>query len=502
MIGWPRAEPAHRPWRRDAVTMAAIVVVGCVATISFGERIGVNRGQGWDGMSYVAWAEAFWRRVVEDGLTRYHAQRVLPSAIVHYGLRGARATPDLAHVIAGFQVLNTVVLAGAAVLWAELGAVMQWRRASVWVGFVALFGGFANARHALYYPTLTDPAAFALGMALVWGYLTRRTWVLWLVAAAGLVTWPALPPLAIALMVLPRRASVVEDVVSLRTRRVIAAVLAAAGATVFLLIAWRYLVHPVPGVGDEKFAQWVRRDLLVVTVPALAVMLGAGWYVLLRAPRLWDVRGELRALSVKRTMAVVVAIGALIAMRQLWLARVGTHGEGPSGAQFLCEHTLAALRGPLWGLVHQVVYFGPIVIVAVLHWRRIAERAAAWGPGAVLALALVVAFAAGSNARQWNHLLPFLVAATIAATDARWTARRALGFLVIALGWSKLWLKIGYDRQLAWQEFPNQRYFMNLGPYANDAMYVVHLAASVVTAILLVFLLREITDPARRDHHP
>lgn len=474
--------------------MAAIVVVGCVATISFGERIGVNRGQGWDGMSYTAWAEAFWQRVVVEGLTRYHAQRVLPSAIVHYGLRLVGATPDLAHVIAGFQVLNTVVLAGAAVLWAELGAVMQWRRAAVWVGFVALFGGFANARHALYYPTLTDPMAFALGMAMAWGYLTRRGWVLWLVAAAGLVTWPALAPLAMVLMVLPRAGVPVEA--GPRVRRWIAAGLAAIGAAVFGVLAMWYLAHPVPGVGDEKFAQWVRRDLLVITLPMLAVMLGAGWYVLLVEPRLWNVRGYFRQIFCARVLVSVAGIVGLVIARQLWLARVGAHGDGPSGAQFLCEHTLAAIRGPVWGLVHQVVYFGPIVIVAVIHWRRIAEVAAAWGPGAVLALALTVAFAAGSNARQWNHLLPFLVAATIAATEARWTVRRALGFVAIALPWSKLWLQIGYDRPLVWQEFPNQRYFMNHGPYASDAMYAIHLVASVVTAVWLVVLLREPVEPA------
>jgi len=34
-------------------------------------------------------------------------------------------------------------------------------------------------------------------------------------------------------------------------------------------------------------------------------------------------------------------------------------------------------------------------------------------------------FVAASESRQWIHLWPLLVAATIAATDARWTPRRA-----------------------------------------------------------------------------
>jgi hypothetical protein len=169
---------------------------------------------------------------------------------------------------------------------------------------------------------------------------------------------------------------------------------------------------------------------------------------------------------------------------------VGRRGEGPTGAQFLCEHTLAAIRGPLWGPIHHVVYFGPIVVVAALAWRPIARVASGWGPGAIVALAMAVAFAAGSNSRQWNHLLPMLVAATIAATDARWTTRSVAAFVVLSAAWSKVWLKIGYDQAITWWQFPNQRYFMNHGPYANDDMYLVHLAAVVVTAIGLWAALR------------
>jgi hypothetical protein len=126
----------------------------------------------------------------------------------------------------------------------------------------------------------------------------------------------------------------------------------------------------VPGVGDEKFAQWVRRDLLWLTVPALVAMLTGGGYVLLREPRLWDAPAYLRQLSWRRTALAVTAVAVLLVGRGWWLHVVGTHGEGPTGAQFLCEHTLAAIRGPLWGPVHHVVYYGPIVLVALLGWRR------------------------------------------------------------------------------------------------------------------------------------
>ncbi len=176
--------------------------------------------------------------------------------------------------------------------------------------------------------------------------------------------------------------------------------------------------------------------------------------------------------------------------RAAWLETIGTRGDGPSGAQFACEHVLAALRGPLWGPVHHVVYFGPIVLVAILAWRRIATVAAEWGPAAAITVALALAFAAGSNSRQWNHLFPFVVAITIAATADAWTTRRALVFTVLAVAWSKVWLVIGYDAPRAWHDFPNQRYFMNTGPYAADGPYFIHLVAAIFTLLGLVVVLR------------
>jgi hypothetical protein len=472
--------------------MAAIVLAGAALTALVGERIGVNGGQGWDGLGYTVWAQDFWHKVVEDGMTRYHSQRIFPSAVVHYGLRLAGLPRDVPHVILGFQILDTVVLAAAAALWAHLGGVMQWRRAARWVGFVALFGCFANARHALYYPTLTDPTAFALGMTMLWGYLTGRAWAIWAAGLIGVFTWPALPPIAIAMLVLPRPHSPVEPAAERGQKWRVAAAIALSllGSAIFLLIARHYLEHPVRGVGDEKFAQWVRRDLLVLTIPTLLAMLGLGWYLLLQERRLWNVRGYLRQLSARRTALALIGAGLLVGVRWYWLREVGTRGEGPSSAQFLCEHSLAAIRGPLWGLVHQVVYFGPIILVAALSWRRIAAVAAAWGPAAVLALAMALAFAAGSNSRQWNHLVPLVVAAAIAVTDERWTAGRAIAFSALALAWSKLWLTIGYDRHHHWHEFPDQRYFMNHGPYANDSMYLIHLIAAVLTGLALFLVLR------------
>lgn len=478
-----------RAWRIDAAVMTALVTVFGAAYIALGERIGVNGGQGWDGMAYTAWARDWWRTVVDEGLTRYHSQRVLPSAIVHYALRALDIKATVPHIITAFSVLNTVVLAASALLWASTAHALRLSRASVWLGFVALFVSHANLKHALYYPTLTDPTAFLLGMLLAWGYVTERPVAIWLASLAGVMTWPALPMVGIALLVFPRRTEALPDDERWpRVRRIVSAAAVIVPTVIFCVTAAKYLRRPVPGVGDEKFAAWVLRDWLPVSYALLAAFLVGGWYVLAADRRLWRIDAYLRRLPLRRTIIATVGIAVLVAARAWWIQTIGRKGAGPSTEQFICEHTLAAIRGPLWGPVHHVVYVGPIIVVAAVAWRRIAALANTWGPVCVLALALAIAFAAGSQSRQWLHLVPLLVTVTVAATDEMWTRGRVVAFAAVALAWSKVWLTIGYDTHEHWHQFPNQRFFMHYGPYASDTMYVVHLIGVALTSLFVVWL--------------
>jgi hypothetical protein len=476
--------------KRHAAVMAGVVLLVGLAATLFGERIGINRGQGWDGQAYVAWGQDFGARVLHDGVTAYLAQRVLPSAIVYAADHVLGIEGSIPNVIRAFQVLDLAMLVAAAVLWAHLAlAVMRWRAATAWVGFAALFGCFANAKHALYNQALTDSTAFALGMLLVWGYLARRPVAVWIACALGAWTFPPLPLLGFALLVLPRPAEPVPPVACRRRVQWAAAALAAAGTAVLLIIAATYYLHPVPNIGCEKFAAWVRTDLLWLTVPLLAAMLGVGGYLIAAEPRAWSVIAYARTLRARRVAITVVACGVIVLARAWWVARVGTRGEGSTFAnQFLCEHGNAMLRGPIWGPVHHVVYFGPIAIVAMFAWRRIAQLAAEWGPAIPLALVMMLAFAAGSQSRQWIHLFPLLVALAAAATDGRWSPVRAAIFIALALAWSKLWFHIGFEVVQPWFEQPAQRYYMHLGQWTSDGAYVIHLVAALVTAGVIALL--------------
>jgi hypothetical protein len=464
--------------------MAALVLALGVVTLVFGERIGINAGQGWDGLSYMRWSDQFWHRVVELGVTDYQAQRVLPSLIVYAIAHPLGIAPTVPNHVLMFALLDLFMLVASAVIWAHLALrVLRWRACVAWVGFVALFGCFANARHALYDPVLVDSTAFALGMLMTWGFVARRTWAVVASAVLGVVTWPPLPVIACLMLMFPRAR---EPVAPVRGGRAIAAAVAVALVAWIFWSTFDYRASPLAGVGDDKLIAWIRDDLLAITVPLVALQLALGFYLVARDGRLWNVIAHARRVRVLAVAGVI----ALFFARMWWLHKAGTAEGGPTRQQFFGEFGLELLRGPLWGLVHHVVYFGPIVIVAVLAWPRACAICAEWGPGAAAAAGMLVGFAAASESRQWIHLFPFLVVLALAASAERWTTRRAVGFAVLALAWSKLWLHIGFNYIAGWHAQPDQRYFMHIGPYASDRMYVIHGIAAVVTAIVLTSVWR------------
>ena len=456
--------------------VAAVAALGAI-TIVWGERIGVNGDQGWDGMAYAEWARDI-ARAVDQGLTKYQAQRVLPSAIVD--VMGGRA-----HAVDRFQLFDALALIAAAFAWTRIAVQLAWSRAASWAGFVAVFASFAIARHALYYPTLTDSAAFALGTAMTWAYLADRPIVLGLVGLASAFTWPPSWIVALGLLVLRRRT---VEPIEARWIRPTAALVAAAGAIVACGVALHYLDKPAPG--DVVWVDLVPRGLLWITLPCLAVWTGFAWYALACRRRSWNVVAYARSIADVRLVLAVVAVVAVVVVRAWWIAKVGTRGPGPTRDQFACELAVESLRGPLWDLVHHVVYYGPIVIVAVAGWRKLAATADEWGPGAVLVLAMVVAFAIGSESRQWIHLFPFVVATAITATASWWTPRRTIVFAALCLVWSKLWWPMRYDTPLDPFSWPNLRYYMQHGPWASDTTFAIHAAAVAVTAGVLVVLHR------------
>jgi len=486
-----------REQRIDLAAMVALLVVGSAITIVWGERIGIHGGDGWDGQAYAAWARSFEREVLDKGVTQFQAGRVLPSAIVYYVMGGLGLSRAGANVLVAFQILNALTLVVSAVLLVRIGGLLRWSRPALWAAFAATFLGFANARYALYYPAETDPLAHLLAMLAVWAFLARRPLVLWLAILAAAFTWPALLALGFLVLVLPRAPDPLPPTTG-RWHRPLA--LAIGAGTAAFIVAWfaYALAHPVhPGgwTGAPSFLAYSHRSLWELAIACVVIPSALAAYLVAREDRTFSVRPYLRQIGWRRLALGVAGVIAIVLIDRWWTARVGRGAAGFTWRDLRNYYAVNAVRGPLWSLVHQVVYFGPIVLVAWAAWPRIARTAAAWGPGAVLALGVVVLTAVNADGRHLVHLMPFVIAATITATAAAWTRERVIGFALLGVGWSKLWWRIGYDQVHKSREWPDLRWFMHHGPWASDETFLWHLGGVVITAVALWLLFRGTRAP-------
>jgi len=463
--------------------MALLVLAYSLWAIFGGEVLTVNGGFGWDGMSYAAIAKDFPGRVFGRRLDPFRIQRIVPSGAVHYGLRLAGlSTNDDSHILRGFQVYNMLLLIAGVYAWNGIAARLGLSRRGTWLGFAAVYVNFAVLRMTFFYPVLTDTTALVAGMFLLEGHLAGRAWVVWLVGLVGAFTWPLLLPMALVLLVFPRRTAATATMASATRPKLLACL--AVGTAVALAALWRVFVvgQTIDGAGPLWY-WWTPAAAACVA----AYLAAAAWWLLdldgLARPR--------RVLAQARWQGAAAAL-ALISVVALVRAVVFVPNGAPefTAKHFLCETLVKSVAKPGIFLVAHIVYFGPIVLAALLFWPEVCERIRRQGIGVVLLAGAAAVLSIGSESRQFVNFLPLVAGFTVQTLDELPRPRWHDGvFLTAALVLSKCWLPLNHGATTGnLERFPDQFYFMNHGPWMSDGMYLTQGVVVAALAAVLVWM--------------
>jgi hypothetical protein len=255
-------------------------------------------------------------------------------------------------------------------------------------------------------------------------------------------------------------------------------------ATAALVAYWFALVFVQRAADVERWIEHSHRSLWVVTIPLVVATTAVAAYVVGRHARAGQIPRYLRDIGWRRLVLGTAICAGVVALRMLWVSSVASE-PGMSPLDMPRFYAALALRAPGWNLVHHVVYFGPIFLVVLAAWPRIARIAGATGPAAILALGFVVLLAITPESRHLIHVFPPLVVLAVTATQSWWNARMAVVFALVSLAWSKTWWVFGYDRAIDSFAWPDLRYMMHHGIYASDATFAAHLGAAFLTALIL-----------------
>jgi len=504
------------------VMVVAVLAYG-LGAIVFGEVLSVNNGFGWDGMIYAAAAKDFPGQVLGGKLDRYHLQRVLPSGVVHYGLRLLGLSPaDDLHILRGFHVYNLLLLVVGVYAWNGIAVRLGLGPRGTWLGFAAVYANFAVMKMSFYSPVLTDTTALAAGMLLLFGYLAGRTWLVWLTGLLGAFAWPLVLPMALVMLLLPRpegrgagdergemgdRGRETGDggrgpnlgpppassvgrapAASLQSRPLAWRWCLAAALPIGAAAMWRVYGagQKIDGAGPIWYhAVPVAAGLVVLYLAA--AMRGILEYNSLRMLQPLALRLPLSAFRFpwRAVLAAAALLAAAVGVQRLVL--VPGSMPGYSLKQFLTTTLVASVAKPGVFLVAHAVYFGPIVLLAVSFWPRVVAGIRRNGPALLVLAAAAAVLGITSESRQLLSFLPLVAAfAVLAREDVRLPWWHDGLFVCVGLLSSKCWLRLSRGPSSgSLLEFPDQYHFMNQGPWMSDGSFLVQ--GAIVLGLLVLF---------------
>ncbi|HYF50152.1 MAG TPA: hypothetical protein VEJ63_12155 [Planctomycetota bacterium] len=461
----------------------------------WGEKMPVADGAGWDGRTYVHLVTHFDEVVQKGKLDAYYAQRLVPSTVMYTAFKVAGMEITHRRVIRLFDLYNVLLVACAAFFWGLIADHFRLRDESKWLGFFALFINFCMLKYNFYNPALTDTTAFFLGVVMIYLYLSQATAWLAIATVVAAFTWPTGLVTGLVLLVLP------PGVIKVTQPRVLNWVIAASAAAIACALAY-YTVRVLYYTHDRMHSHEFDHASIIFLF----------WFLLsiaylIRLPA-WPLRVEWKVLLVRLGIAALVFSCVYFTLNYL-----SSSASTSTLRKFVKANLALAVGRPLIFLVAHFAFFGPIICVLLLCWKKVSQRIADAGLGLALLGVSGLCLAIGSESRQLAMVIPlFMVFAVVVLDDMRLPRSFYVSFALGAILVSKVWLKMNVDvaGQAVDEDFlvwPWQRFFGSIGYYMSMQMYSIQATVLIVMCYLFHrFYLRQpaaaLDMPAQTVHAP
>lgn len=452
-----------------ALVVTALAVI--VPLFLLSEKLDIRGGLGWDGGIYGSIAADFPTQLVTNQLNDYYIQRILPSAIVSFGLQLTGIPRSVDHIIQAFIVLNAALLALVAYFWGGIARELFISVPGRWVGLLALFGSYAVLKFSAFYPVLTDVPGFAMGFALLYFYQRGSAVGLIVTILAGVFTWPTVIYVGAPLLVFGgSRLSIARP----DAKPHAVSFMISLGIAVALLASYSY------------FADWptLRAALqpvlnLSISVAVIALFFGFVYLtnVQLRITLQDAITTLRRRNGLVRLAALAVIVFILTVAQRLWSGGPPTLDTATFATRMLTQ----SIMYPAVSYVADAVYFGPIVLLTILLWPRVCQSLHTYGVGMLLSVGIGLLLALSSESRIQNELVGLIIPFSVKAIDTLdWGSPQYWLFGSVSLLASKVWLTIGSVAN------GNQDlYFMSLGPWMTAQTYETQGALALVCTYVL-----------------
>jgi len=408
-------------------------------------------------------------------LDRYYIGRAFPSAAAYLvtGLFQLPHTlPNTLAVYAGINVLLAGCITG---LYCRLSDRLGYDLAGKLIGYVSLFTGFLFWHHVPFVPPTTDAWGMLLTFLAVDAFLAGRSWLLYVVMVVGAFTWPTLLIGCALLLLFPydKDREPRPTVLSWRL-----ALLLAVAAFIFWLASAGYMLRK--GLPTATIFEVETLPLVPICMLVVAVYLIPGLTTLLNDERLFDVRKYLTPKLLFRLLGVGAAGIGITVVKGLF--------SQPGGQNLKIYWGTHVAQTPLFKPANFVLthflFWGPVVVILLLHWPAIARQIQRLGVGMTAYMALGVLASLHTDPRMLMGFFP--IAIVLAVREVQASARGARSYLVygvVSLLLSKIWVSLDV-LPLA---DPAGWWWATYGTWMTNPMYFVQGAVALPLAGLLTY---------------
>jgi hypothetical protein len=466
------------------VLVAAATLLILLCQLPFREIIPRRDGIGYDGIYYAQYTQNLsfgvllspnHERPESVSLTTYYARRILPSMALHYAMRAFGIDRTFSNIITAFTVLNILLLAMAVFWWClaadELGIGVRGK----WLGFLALIVNYVNLKMPLFYPVLTDSAAFAFGAAALLLYMRRRPVGLLVLTLAGFFVWPTIPYFGLLLLIFPRGGGVVLEPAprGLQFR-------AAGVVTVIVLAFTGYLL--ISGYEITSTPVKPMRHLVPLSMCIVGMYLFFGLRLLMDSKSLWTDLGPARI--IRRPWFWIA--GSFFVGMEVLVRSIDAAPTNMTHAKTVSDTFFTSITEPGIFFVAHTLLYGPLVLLLLFLWRPISENIRRQGTGLVLCFALALVMSVGSESRKLLNFYPFVALFLVLAAERfAGRTRRLATLAVLSLILSKIWLPMAREITLpffgtfSWFKL----YASSRGPWIDRGWYTVQLLVILAVAL-------------------
>jgi hypothetical protein len=446
----------------------------------YGERVNAGNGLGWDGIKYAVWTTESTISILNHGLDLYFIQRLFPSTVIYYTTTFFNhPLSTTTQIINAFFIYNSILLALAVITFCGIAKHLKWDTKVFYIAVAAIFLNFPILKHWTYNPNITDLTAFSLGIFTIYFYLKEKKLGLFLVTIAASFTYPSMIYGALCLLLFKMNSSN-QNTIRPETQTKINSIITgifAAFLIVFIIFLYNFDTSSLKALSH---AHKINDSLIIVSLISLF------FYLYFIFKPLVDYKYAISSIKKISWQGLALSVILLILMKII----IPLFSDGKPGAltisSYLREILLASVANPLISVVSNIMYFGPGVLLIIFFWKEIVALAKEMSPGLVLYVILYVILAIGPESRQIINAWPvFVILACQILNKKNISWNFCYAFIILSLLVSRFYLPLNGNWTGNFLQFPDQKYFMNFGPWLSDTMYFIFLGISVLLAVFI-----------------